>query len=113
MRREIVRPPSSPVDGPDVLQTVSLSVDGRLASAAQSIGKGATMSDDRYAAYASLKFARPAERILEITMDRDGRLNAADAVMHRDLAEVWRTVDADPDVAAVILRGAGKGFSAG
>ena len=71
------------------------------------------MSDDRYAAYASLKFAWPAERILEITMDRGGRLNAADAVMHRDLAEVWRTVDADPDVAAVILRGAGKGFSAG
>jgi enoyl-CoA hydratase len=68
---------------------------------------------DRYQAYQSLRFAYPAERVLEITMDRPGRLNAADATLHRELAEVWRTVDADPDINAVILKGAGRGFSAG
>src|SRR5215207_4213571 len=67
----------------------------------------------RYDDYRSLKFATPAERVLEIVMDRPGRLNAADQAMHRELAEVWRDVDADPDVAAVIVRGAGRGFSAG
>ena len=32
---------------------------------------------------------------------------------HAELAEVWREFDADPDVAVVLLRGEGKGFSAG
>ena len=67
----------------------------------------------RYEHYRGLKFSTPAPRVLEIVMDRPGRLNAADQVMHRELAEVWRDVDADPDVAAVIVRGAGRGFSAG
>jgi enoyl-CoA hydratase len=67
----------------------------------------------RYEHYRGLTFSTPAPTILEIVMDRPGRLNAADRVMHRELAEVWRDVDADPDVAAVMVRGAGKGFSAG
>jgi enoyl-CoA hydratase len=46
-------------------------------------------------------------------MDRPGRLNAAEHVMHRELSEIWRDIDADPDVSAVIVRGAGRGFSAG
>ena len=32
---------------------------------------------------------------------------------HRDLAEVWRAVDRDPEVRVAILQGAGKGFSSG
>ena len=66
-----------------------------------------------YDRYQSLKFAHPAPGILEIVMDRPGRLNAADQIMHRELADIWRDVDADPDVAVVIVRGAGAGFSAG
>lgn len=68
---------------------------------------------DRYAAYKSLRisFAKPG--ILDIVMERPDKLNAADADMHAELAEIWRTVDADPEVKAVVLRGAGKGFSAG
>ena len=66
-----------------------------------------------YDRYQSLKFARPAPGILQIVMDRPGRLNAADQIMHRELADIWRDVDADPDVAVVIVRGAGAGFSAG
>ncbi len=33
--------------------------------------------------------------------------------MHRELADVWLTIDRDPDVRVAVLQGAGKGFSAG
>jgi enoyl-CoA hydratase/carnithine racemase len=68
---------------------------------------------DRYSRYERLRFARPAERVLEIVMDNPGKLNAADAVMHRELAEIWRDVDSDPDINVALLRGAGNAFSAG
>lgn len=67
----------------------------------------------RYADYRRLKFDRPAERVLRITMENPGRLNSADRVMHGELARIWRDVDADPEVNAVIIRGAGNAFSAG
>lgn len=68
---------------------------------------------DRYARYQRLKFDRPAVGVLRITMSNPGRLNSADAVMHRELAEIWRDVDADPDVRCAILTGEGAAFSAG
>lgn len=69
---------------------------------------------DRYDAYHSLSFHRPSERVLEVIMGKKSdRLSTADHAMHRELANVWRDIDEDPDVAAVILRGEGKGFSAG
>lgn len=68
---------------------------------------------ERFARYQRLKLAMPEERILTITMEREGRLNAADEQMHRELVEVWRDVDAAPDVDVAIIRGAGRGFSAG
>ena len=67
----------------------------------------------RYARYQRLQFDRPHPRVLRITMVNPGRLNAADAVMHRELTEIWRDVDADPELSAAILTGAGKAFSAG
>jgi len=63
--------------------------------------------------FPSLIFDRPEDGILVITMRAEGRLNAADAGMHRDLAEVWRAVDADTATRAVIIRGAGGTFSSG
>lgn len=68
---------------------------------------------DRYADIRSLRLERPAPGVLEIVMERPDRLNAADAPMHRELADIWPLVDADPEVAAVLVRGAGQGFSAG
>ncbi|MBW8812975.1 MAG: enoyl-CoA hydratase/isomerase family protein [Caulobacterales bacterium] len=68
---------------------------------------------DRYARYKRLKFDRPADGVLRITMSNPGRLNAADAVMHRELAEIWRDVDADPEVRCAVLTGEGAAFSAG
>ncbi len=68
---------------------------------------------DRYAGYRRLKFAAPEPRILEITLETPGKLNAADAAMHTELARVWNDIDADPDVAVAMIRGAGEAFSAG
>ncbi|WP_293899060.1 enoyl-CoA hydratase/isomerase family protein [Phenylobacterium sp.] len=68
---------------------------------------------DRYARYERLKFERPADGVLRIVMSNPGKLNAADALMHRELAEIWRDVDADPDVRCAILTGEGTAFSAG
>jgi enoyl-CoA hydratase len=66
-----------------------------------------------YAAFESLKFDRPAERVLRIRLDNPGKLNAVDARMHKELADVWRAVDTDSETSAVILTGAGDAFSAG
>jgi len=68
---------------------------------------------DRYARYQRLKCDRPSDGVLRVTMSNPGRLNAADATMHRELAEIWRDVDADPDVRCVVLTGEGTAFSAG
>ena len=67
---------------------------------------------DRYDQFTSLTFDEPAPGILRITLDAPG-LNAVSDQMHRDLADVWLTVDRDPEVRVAILQGAGKGFSAG
>jgi len=63
--------------------------------------------------FASLSFTAPAEGVLEIVLAKDERLNAADAAMHRDLSRIWPAVSEDTDVRAVLVRGAGKHFSAG
>jgi enoyl-CoA hydratase len=68
---------------------------------------------DAYDRYQRLAFDRPRPGVLRITMNNPARLNAADAVMHAELADIWRDVDRDDSVAAVILTGAGKAFSAG
>jgi enoyl-CoA hydratase len=68
---------------------------------------------DRYAHYKALKFARPRPRILEVILSRPGKLNALDSDGHRELAEVWRDVDRDPDTSVALLRGDGGAFSAG
>jgi enoyl-CoA hydratase len=67
---------------------------------------------DPYAAYPDLRFDRPADGVLRITLDAPG-LNAVSPAMHGQLADVWRTVDRDPDTRIALLQGAGKGFSAG
>ena len=70
------------------------------------------MSEDRYAEFPNLRFDRPSEGLLRITLDAPG-LNAVDRNVHRELAEVWLAVDRDPETKVALLRGAGKGFSAG
>jgi enoyl-CoA hydratase len=43
----------------------------------------------------------------------NGKMNSADAVMHAELGQIWRDIDADSAVSAVIFTGAGEVFSAG
>lgn len=67
---------------------------------------------DRYADYPDLTFDRPADGVLRITLDGPG-LNAVDHARHRQLADVWLTVDRDPDTRVAVIQGAGRGFSSG
>jgi enoyl-CoA hydratase len=69
--------------------------------------------NERYAKYQRLKFDYPVDRVLRITLENPGSLNSVDGVMHGELVDIWRDIDADPDVSAAIIRGAGDVFSAG
>ncbi len=64
-------------------------------------------------AYASLHFETPAPGVLEVVIANPDRHNAASEGMHGDLARVWREIDADEAVRAVLIRGAGEHFCAG
>ena len=66
-----------------------------------------------YSDYRTLKLSRPEPGVLEIAMGEPGRLSVADAQGHRELTEIWREVDADPETSVAIIRGIGKGFSGG
>lgn len=67
------------------------------------------MRDD----YERLRLGWPEPGILEVVMDRPERLNAADETLHAELARIWRDIDGDDEVLVAILKGAGRGFSAG
>ena len=73
----------------------------------------AQRTDDPYAAYTHLRFERPSAGVLLITLDDPDRLNATGPEMHLQLSTVFRTVDDDPTVRAVVVTGAGTAFSAG
>ncbi len=67
-----------------------------------------------YSKYRDLRIRRVEPHILEIVMGEEGgKLSTTTARMHRELAEVWLDVDRDPETRVAILRGAGKGLSAG
>lgn len=68
---------------------------------------------DPYTEYDRLRVERRDHGVLLITLDNPGKLNATDASMHAQLARVFRTVDDDESVRAVVVTGAGTAFSAG
>jgi enoyl-CoA hydratase len=67
---------------------------------------------DVYDSFPHLRFDRPGEGVVRITLDGPG-LNAVDHDVHRELADVWLAVDRDPATRVAVLQGAGKAFSAG
>ena len=76
------------------------------------------MSDlSLYAHYTSLELRRHDYGVLEVVMSGEGAnksgLATANAWMHFELAEIWRDIDRDPDTRVALIRGEGKGFSAG
>ena len=54
-----------------------------------------------------------ADRICTISLNRPEKLNAWTRQMHFDLKDAMHKAGADPDVRAIILTGAGRGFCAG
>ena len=54
-----------------------------------------------------------AEGVATITMNRPERLNAFNVEMQRELADAWKRLDADKNVRAMVITGAGRAFSAG
>ena len=68
---------------------------------------------DPYARFTHLRFERPSDGVLLITLDDPDRLNATGPDMHLQLSQVFRTVDDDRSVRAVVVTGAGTAFSAG
>src|SRR5213075_1227174 len=67
-----------------------------------------------YSDYQQLKISRPEAGILEIVMRAEpGKLSVTNARMHAELARIWLDVDRDPETRVAILRGEGRGFSAG
>ncbi|MGB7182484.1 MAG: enoyl-CoA hydratase/isomerase family protein [Burkholderiaceae bacterium] len=69
--------------------------------------------NERYAKYDKLEIDFPADRILRLTFNRPETYNSVDAPTHSQLTEIWRDIDADPDIDAVLVTGAGKAFSSG
>jgi enoyl-CoA hydratase len=67
----------------------------------------------RYAAYSKLALDYPSKRILRVTFNRPETYNSVDAETHTQLTNIWRDIDNDPQINAVIVTGAGKAFSAG
>ncbi|NRQ39528.1 enoyl-CoA hydratase/isomerase family protein [Nonomuraea sp. NN258] len=63
--------------------------------------------------YDKLKIDTPFDGVLRVTISEPGRLNAVDMTAHRELGEIWRDVDRDDSVRAVVVRGEGEAFSAG
>src|ERR671936_738257 len=54
-----------------------------------------------------------ADGVLTITLNRPERLNAFTETMGRELIAAFDRADADDDVRAVVVTGAGRGFCAG
>jgi enoyl-CoA hydratase/carnithine racemase len=61
----------------------------------------------------TLNLDTPAPGVTLLRLDRPERLNAINQVMVGELHEVFGALAADPSVRAVVLTGAGRGFSSG
>ena len=66
-----------------------------------------------YARYTTLKFDRPADRVLRVAFGRPERRNAFTSALHWEISEIWRDIDRDDSVGAVLVHGEGRDFSVG
>jgi enoyl-CoA hydratase len=65
-----------------------------------------------YANYERIKAHRDG-RVLTLTLTNQPKMNAVDALMHRELAQIFYDVQEDRDADIVVLTGDGNAFSAG
>ena len=66
-----------------------------------------------YSRYTNLTVELHEHGIAEVILGEPGKLPAADATGHGELADIWRDLDRDPAVSVIVVRGQDKGFSAG
>lgn len=66
-----------------------------------------------YAEFQHILFEQREPGILWMTLNRPEVLNAANARLHTELVEVWKTIHSDPEVRVAVVTGAGRAFSAG
>lgn len=66
-----------------------------------------------YSGYQHLVFERRDHGVLLVTLNRPQVYNAADEVMHSELARVWTDISGDEQTRVAVVTGAGKAFSAG
>lgn len=67
---------------------------------------------DAYEQFSALRIERPEDGILQIVLDGP-HLNAVGFEEHQQLADIWPVIDRDASVRVVVIRGAGRAFSAG
>jgi enoyl-CoA hydratase len=63
-------------------------------------------------AFERIEFERRGAALV-MRLNRPEKLNAVDGLMHRELAEAFRSADADADSQVIVLTGAGRAFCAG
>src|SRR5580658_346479 len=66
-----------------------------------------------YPGIEQLRVDRHSDGVVLVTIDRQEALNAVDEPLHRELSEIWRHVDADPEARVAVVTGAGSAFCAG
>jgi enoyl-CoA hydratase len=73
------------------------------------------MSDDvsAYSQFEQMKFSRPSDGVLLVTLSRPEAYNAANPAMQRDLSVIWPIISNDPLTRVCVITGEGKGFCAG
>ena len=74
-------------------------------------------NESPYAHYQSLTLKPHPNGILEVVMgasqSANKKLSTADHQLHCELASIWSDIDRDPATRVALIRGEGKGFSAG
>ncbi len=63
--------------------------------------------------YETIAFDHRPDGVTIATLQRPGKLNAVDGVLHHELSTLWRDADADERVRALVVTGAGRAFCAG
>lgn len=65
------------------------------------------------APFEHIRVERPAAGVVLLTLDRPQRMNATNAVLHRELALLPRWIDDDASSRVAVITGSGNAFSAG
>ena len=68
---------------------------------------------NKYSAYTRLDISQPADRVLQVKFNRPETYNSVDEETHTQIVDIWRDIDRDPDINAVLVTGEGKAFSSG